>query len=531
MSRNLIVRLGLLAAWAGLVLWMTANHVYWRDEVRALTLALSGDSWAEFWGAVQGDHPYLWYILLRLTHGVIGRPEALGVAAFAVAAASALLFVTRAPFPPFLIALILFSQFFVYEYTVMARNYGIGMLIMFGFAALYEEHKDSGWALGLLLFLLVNTNVQAAALGLALFAFWFLDILNAEGLRWTPKLQNVLVQGAVTFCGLVVCFLSVYPSRNDLVLPDTWGAIASPGTWTTAVLLPLRYLGSLFDNVLGFPWDLARDWPSAVAGSLLLFGSALGLARRPAALAIAVLGIIGSAVLARIFEAYSVRHVSQLVAFLVALHWIAWRTEPDTGMLKVPRAGLLRPWGIAAFILMFIVLVAEAVVDVRTALFGPPQSSSRAVAEYVSADPALNDAIIVAEPDPMVEPLAYYLPNQTYLMRSEGFGAYVPFTRNARLNLSLDDIVATACDLRTRHARPVILLLRPNLDAITASGSVGAGYEWTLSGSAEQVVRFRAASRLLKRFDQAHGDENYDAYQMTCGEQAPTNAPGTRQNQ
>jgi hypothetical protein len=43
----------------------------------------------------------------------------------------------------------------------MARNYGIGMLILFALAIAYQRWRGRGVALGALLFLLANTNVIA----------------------------------------------------------------------------------------------------------------------------------------------------------------------------------------------------------------------------------------------------------------------------------------------------------------------------------------------------------------------------------
>src|ERR1700712_2705916 len=129
----------LFGVWFAIVLWLTVHHAYWRDEVRALNIATQGDSIGEMLVRLRGEgHPALWYVLLRLAYGLLG-PVALPMCSLIVAAAAAALLIWRSPFGFVLKALLLASKFFLFEYVVMARNYGIGMLLIFSFAALYPK--------------------------------------------------------------------------------------------------------------------------------------------------------------------------------------------------------------------------------------------------------------------------------------------------------------------------------------------------------------------------------------------------------
>ena len=123
------------AGWLAVVLALLAQHAMWRDEVRALSLAMSGTDLASMLQALHGEpHPALWYVMLRAAHSVVGRPEVLPVVALLVAIAAALLLLLKSPFPWQVICLILLGHFFLFEYSVMARNYGISMLLLFAVA-------------------------------------------------------------------------------------------------------------------------------------------------------------------------------------------------------------------------------------------------------------------------------------------------------------------------------------------------------------------------------------------------------------
>ena len=170
------IRILLFGLWLAAVGALAWRHVIWRDEARALSFAIQGEDWIAMLRGLHGDgHPALWYFLLRSVHAITGRPEALGLVAFAVAVAAAWLLVWRSPFPRPLIGLILASHFFIYEFSVMARNYGIGMLILFALAIAYPKCRERGVALGALLFLLANCNVIATILAGAFLLFWFVE--------------------------------------------------------------------------------------------------------------------------------------------------------------------------------------------------------------------------------------------------------------------------------------------------------------------------------------------------------------------
>ena len=80
-------------------------------------------------------------------------------------------------------ALAMFGAFFVHEYTVVSRNYGVSMLTMFVFAWAYPRWRHGGVGLGLVLALLCNTNVPSVMIAGALGLFWGAQILSEDGWR------------------------------------------------------------------------------------------------------------------------------------------------------------------------------------------------------------------------------------------------------------------------------------------------------------------------------------------------------------
>ena len=119
----------------------------------------------------------------------------------------------------------------------------------------------------------------------------------------------------------------------------------------------------------------------------------------------------------------------------------------------------------------------------------------------------------MADPDYLVEPLPYYIPNRTYLLREQRFGAIVRYTRNARLSLSLADILQTARQLQQSEHVPIVILLSQRLDRIAAPVSLHESYSWQLSLTPEEIFAFLSSTTLVKRFGSVAGsDETFDAY-------------------
>ncbi|MFD2578189.1 hypothetical protein ACFSTD_05315 [Novosphingobium colocasiae] len=221
--------------WVVLVGYLSIHHVFWRDEVRALSFAIQGDDLAQMFAKVRGDgHPLVWFLILRAGHAVIGS-AILPVAAHAIAFASVVLLLWRSPFSLPTLALMVVSHVIAWEYAVMARNYGISMLLMFAFAALYPQWRARGLWLCVPLALLANTNAHSAALAWLLYGAWMLDRWQGWPL-WRTWMLRLALPGAVLLgLATLACFLSIWPSINDAATfarPITLARIAR------AVLLP-----------------------------------------------------------------------------------------------------------------------------------------------------------------------------------------------------------------------------------------------------------------------------------------------------
>ena len=373
-------------------------------------------------------------------------------------------------------------------------------------------------ALGVLLFLLANCNVIATILAGAFLLFWFVEILEETGPRWSAAMANFALNAAIAAAGAALCFATVYPTFNDAAV-----AAHPAGVSARDILSAIANPAPAFAHLLGLqvaPTYLVVPWTAILValGSPLMIGATFGLIERKAALLACLASLAGLSTFFLIVYPGDYRHEATWLAFVIAMYWISWkparRSGEQTATHKSERSfALVRRMGFACFLVLIGVQAMLGLADLAfAAIVGEPESRSRDFADLVSRRPELKDAILIGDPDYMLEPMHYYLPNPTYFVRERRYGEYVRFTRKARLELTLGDILDEARTIHMSANRPVVILLAWRLGDMDPARVYRESYVWTFSAPGDQIERFREATTLLAQFPKATSNESYDVY-------------------
>ena len=120
-------------------------------------------------------------------------------------------------------------------------------------------------------------------------------------------------------------------------------------------------------------------------------------------------------------------------------------------------------------------------------------------------------AIVMGDPDTMLEPLAYYVNNPIWFLRQQRFGHVVRLSNNARHDLSLADILADAERLHAQTGRPVVFLSYIKLQD-RHPDKLAVMFRDATVLRPEEVRHFWASTRLIARLRPAASDEEYDVY-------------------
>jgi hypothetical protein len=487
----------------------------WRDEVRAFSVASRARSLAELFNGIHQDgHPVIWYAILKTGYALTHSTLVLPIAALLIAWAAAFLILRFAPFPLWTRLLIVFGVFLGHEFSVVARNYGIGVLFMIVACIVFPSRGERPIRLGIVLALLANTSVHATIAALLLGFVWavgdFANSTTRSPLSRPASLAGlgiVLVGAAFALWSAHVPSDMIYAVPLTRLLPNNWGGIPiDPGA---------GLMGTQLANIAAageIPWIRAGIDPvlaSRLIVDVALVGIAWSLRSRPVLLTAAALAVIAFEVIFRILYSGSLRHEGILAFFLISLVWIAFEDSTARPEARHSTALGLLP-------LLFFQTAALPIVARRTLVH--PTSSSKAFAGLIDRTPAWRNAILAGEPDFIMEPMPYYVANPVFMPRQRAFDYRAYFDRGTRrrLDLRLGGLIDLTDSLSCAIRRPVLLAIAyPKLLA-DSSGEAHPSYPGTVfRWNSTERSRLLAESKLVGSFTQATTDENYSVFEFT----------------
>lgn len=195
------------------------HHELWGDEIHSWNIAKASQNFRDLILNTRYEgHPPLWYFILwtisRFTHD----PFAIQVVHSSIACLAIFLVLFYSPFSFITKLLIPFGYFFLFEYSVISRNYAIGILI--AFIICFILHKDFKWKTVLyycLLFFLSNSNLLSLLLGLS-FHVYFL-MLQKEQVKSTRQLIIHLFTGILV---MLPAAYMIFPPADSSLNNDFW---------------------------------------------------------------------------------------------------------------------------------------------------------------------------------------------------------------------------------------------------------------------------------------------------------------------
>lgn len=498
-----------ILAWITLVTLVSASHEMTRDEVRALSTALEAPSIWELPATLKNEgHPVAWYAILRAAYSLVPSYVVLKAAALSIGVAAIVVLTAKSPYPMWQKMLFTLGALGSYEYSVMCRNYGISMLLLFMIAAVYPARHKNTILIGVLLATLANTNVHSCILTVAFAMYWFIDETMMGGDKCTGRNRLRLCFAlAVAFAGVLASAATTIPDADTIVTN-----VRS----LTAKEAGAAALQSLVRPATNFIHVFPHTHVPQVVGSLILWLLIAGLALRPHAAAAVLVSMVLLGTLFSVGYRGEMRHEGLFVAFVLTMYWVVEqhrRGEQTRNFRKLEVLRLAaRQAGIPVMLAMLFVTAVgwkrSWVADLVVA-----QSSSREFGEFITSHPEYRNAILVGEPDYYLESLAYYCDNRIYIPREHRFGKRVQFTKAAAPNLSLQELLRIAEELAARERVPVLIAvgfedLRQS-EALVHRYGYNKSFMWTL----EELDRFEGATVRVAEFRNAV-DENYSVFAL-----------------
>jgi hypothetical protein len=382
---------------------IASHHAPWRDEAQAWVIARDFNPWQIIRLMPYEGTPPLWHFIL-FPFATAGLPYGcMFVINYLLAALAVFLIIFRSPLPNSIKILLPFSFYFFFEYSIVARNYGLNVLLLLAAAALYRQRQQKPLAYCLVLAALSWSSVLALAPA-ALLIFFFL--LEQRGLHQKSRSALIGLGIAATFLLSAVLMLRPYPGQY-------FDDLSFNGLYAGARALAF----SLFPIMQEFKLAPAFAWITSLGWVLLFFGLLKGWRSR--------LLFFGSSLwmlFVFLFKNYGeVRHFGIILITLIASWWM----DSQEGK-KGRKEGSERKKGASlALAFAILVMVASALYNpyfqfrYRNYLF----SGAKEMAEYLKSSGLEHEEIAVLY-DTNAASFSLYFPDKKfYLMQTERLGS------------------------------------------------------------------------------------------------------------
>ena len=340
-SRPAFAALPWLAFLAYLLLtaYAMAHHELWADELHSWNIAKGSGSYTDLLSNRRYEgHPGGWYTILWIISKYTHQLAFMQGVHWTIALLSVYLILFRSPFPLAIRLLIPFGYYFLFEYTLLSRNYAMGVLLALCICwTLRQKFKYRTAVYYVLLFCLSNIHLLTLLLAASIHVYYLLSYTEQR-----PTRSALLLH---LFAGVVILFPAAWsilppsdsemnahfwisrlqdlspipteqaPLRSFFPMPAWW----EPHFWNTQFLLTAEEEGVLTPHT---PLLMA-----ALLGGLAL----LLLARNKKALSLFICNILLSALVSFfIFPLTSARYAGFLfIGFIVAL-WLYCNESPLT---------------------------------------------------------------------------------------------------------------------------------------------------------------------------------------------------------
>ena len=480
------------------------HHEVWRDEMRALSQAIESQSVWELLGNKQREgHPALWYIMLYYGYQLFHKPQILKILSVAVAILAMYIFVSKSPFSWQLKALFAFGYFPLYEYSVISRNYGISMPLLFGFCCLYPKRFEKIFPIGIILFLLAHTNAYSTIIAISIGLSLMTEALvrKKDLANMNASVTQLFIVFAFAILGVVLFVLYMFPFQSHAA--RSLGGIleyVQIKNLLRSIILP----GTYFGQALGFE--------SQVFASFVIWTVFVYLLRKPFIFLIFFLSVVGIGLFHELFEApFYLRHQGLLIILLVVVLWLdrlESRVRDCPGLMNNMAKKLSDNMNLFLILLM-LMQACSAVMPIKREIFHLPYSSSETFGNLISGRPEFREAIIIGEPDYIVESLPYYVDNQIYIAREKRFRKYVDWSAKKR-ELSLNELLTIAIMLKNEYNKPILLTIGHRLRD-QGPYKIEHSYNKIFSYDTDSLKKFREHTTKIASFRKAR-NENYDVF-------------------
>jgi hypothetical protein len=396
-----------------------AHHVFWRDELNAFAITwVSPNIPSLFWHIHHEGHPWLWYVILWILSRFSESLVALKLLQAVIGTAILLLMAFRSPFRIWEKALLLAGYFFVFEYTVMTRMYGVILLLLI----LYLGHRVSRPDAPIISAVLLGFMASADTIGIILSGALLLEYSCAMYLRRAAPLFTRRTAIIATSIYALMLGLAVWSAKPAADI--SWRTTGRPFAFAkdpayfyraflSYALLPFFPVKSPRSHFFWNPY-IHRDELLYTLPMLVILGLLYAIFRRyPNLILLLASTILAGTLLGYLIYPGSERHFGVVFLAFFAGIWIIRAARPSV-RLPIP---------------VYILLAISAISSVWAiiASWHRPFSYDKAAAAWILEN-HLEQMPLVGEEDTSAVNVAQYLHRSVYMIDCSCVDSYLLYS-------------------------------------------------------------------------------------------------------
>lgn len=497
----------LLFTWLTIVIVAVIHHEYWRDEVRALSLALDAPMWWNIPGFIKNEgHPALWYWLLRGAHSIFGIKLTLPILSITISTLAVGLFIFNAPFNNAIKIFFTFSILPLYEYSVMSRNYGISMLLMFCIASLYKMRREHFFLLAICIALLANTNLSAliASASLTLILLWDSLIEDQSDLRGR---EGVIIFSGIGLIIAAILFALVTIKPDDNTLLTNAHHIKSPAEYWASIRPALTHSGTALKTIM----PIQSDMSNRLIAEILIWIMIAGLLFKPIAAISLYLAVFITAFITYFSYPLALRHHGIILCLILTLYWIGEFSE--TRNLSAIKKTLKNMALVAAIPLVLLWNDGKAYTILKND-YKNEASSSKALGQWINQHAEYQNSILIVEPDYIFESIPYYANIKLFIPREEIFRQYGKSTKEQKQTLTLGELLNQAKNLSSQKNKPILIGLGISPMELKNEKYKNFPYGRVFSWTKKDLKDLNESTQFVGSFDNTYSDEKFYIYAL-----------------
>lgn len=488
----------ILALWVIFAITLALNHELWRDEVRSLNLAMGISSFPDFIEMAKYDgHPVLWRLVLTLLYDLLPNPVILQVSSLIIGFATVWLLVKFSPLPLWIKGLFIFGVVPLMTNAVMARDYGITMLLFFIFAILITRKEERPLTIGVILCLAANTNSYGMYMSGLFLGYWII----ASGFHVCKDVRYIISISLVV-AGILFSHWSTRVDVDTVFMNPGFMARIDYGKYLLKGLIhPGEYIWYML-NIEPIYRDI---FMVLLIAGLAVVSPWLGLT---VLVGVVIFNFVGGAIIYP-----KLRHQGVLLGFIMTAYWIAKAILQNRNDLSYYKAR-----SIAYHVVLigcFVPFMIHNIGHTKNGSieeFKVDKSSALALGRYIEANTQLQKSIIIGEPDYTIQTIAYYSDNPIYLAREKKFAPFVKYSKEFQTPFRLSELLDTAKALHETYHVPVMIVL--GIFGISEGNpqTVNVYYRGTFEMSGDDIRAFKDQTLKLAEFNNSLGDEDYQLF-------------------